>query len=356
MTYDKDEVKDTLEDEDVFEILERLNAEPEDHGDYFICKTICHGGDSHKLYYYCGSRLFKCYTHCSDTFDIFGLIQRVEHVELNEAISFVVAMFNLSSKLSKTDYSELSEDWKLFKRYHELSDIEIKRDKIILPEIDRNLILHYPQPRFLNWENEHIPKEVCDFMDIHYDPINGGILIPHTDENNRVVGIRERTLIQENEIYGKYRPWKNGKKLYTHPLAFNLYGLFAAKDNITNMRTAIVYESEKAVLQTINYLGIANTIGVAVCGSSISKYQFQLLQELNISEMCIGFDADYERVGDAKWDQMIQRLQKIYNKFSPFVNVSFLLDIHGDKLGYKQSPTDCGKQIFMDLWRDRIFL
>ena len=36
-----------------------------------IYQTVCHGGDSYKLYYYVDSQMFHCYTHCGDNFDIF---------------------------------------------------------------------------------------------------------------------------------------------------------------------------------------------------------------------------------------------------------------------------------------------
>ena len=48
-------------------------------------------------------------------------------------------------------------------------------------------------------------------------------IIPHYDINNNLIGIRERTLIKENEVYGKYRPAYLNGKLYNHPLSFSLY-------------------------------------------------------------------------------------------------------------------------------------
>ena len=55
MAYDKYEVKEALEPEDVFEILDALGAEPQMNDSYIISKTICHNPDdiehaSHKLY------------------------------------------------------------------------------------------------------------------------------------------------------------------------------------------------------------------------------------------------------------------------------------------------------------------
>lgn len=368
MGYDKNEVKDALTNEDLFEILEQLGAEPQENSDgNFICKTICHGGESHKLYYYSNTRLFRCYTDCGDSFDIFELIRRVQNIDLDTAIAYVVNFFNLYSKLDTVDDSAIDRDeWNTIETYKKLASIRINNEKVILPEIPEDIIEHYPQPRIIPWEHEHISKEICDYMKIKYDPANGSILIPHYDENDRLVGIRQRTLLQEEEQWGKYRPWsimefdeKENRwkpKQFNHPLAFNLYGLNKVKNNVQNMGIAIVFESEKSALAAMTFLGTSSSIGVAVCGSSISKYQFRLLKDLGINELCIAFDNDWHVVGDRDWQRTTTRWEKLYRKFSSEVNVSFLYDRSGTLLPYKSSPTDQGKEVFMELWRNRIFL
>lgn len=244
MAYDKYEVKDALEIEDVYEILDSLGAEPQMHDDYIVAKTICHGGDSHKLYYYANTKLLKCFTGDCGTMDIFELLQKVQHLDLNEAVYYVVNFFNLQYRLEEIDDTYLQEDWKIMRRWQELSPIAGNDEKLVLPEIDKNILRYYPQPRIQEWEKEHISKEVCDYMGIRYDPIEGAIIIPHLDENGRLVGIRQRTLIQENEKWGKYRPWRHNNKQFNHPLGFNLYGLYQAKENIKNIQVAMVFESE----------------------------------------------------------------------------------------------------------------
>ena len=193
MSYDKNEVKDALTDEDIFDLLEQLGAEPRDMGEYYECRTICHGGDSRKLYVYLNTRLCHCYTQCGDSFDIFELIQRVMSVDLNTAINYVVNMFNLYYRLAEVDDSAIDRDeWKMIETYEKLASIKINDEKVVIPEISERLIEHYPQPRITPWEHDHISKEVCDFMGIRYDPVNGSILIPHYDENDT----RRRTMGQ----------------------------------------------------------------------------------------------------------------------------------------------------------------
>lgn len=214
----------------------------------------------------------------------------------------------------------------------------------------------YPQPEIVSWSKENISKEVCDYMGIRYDPVEGNILIPHKNEYGDLIGIRQRTLVQENEKYGKYKPWRYGKQLYNHALAFNLFGLDLAKENIQKAELAIVVEGEKSVLQYISYFGTKNNLCVAVCGNSLSKYQFQLLQKYGAKEIVIGFDRDFKDDDIKGQEEVERRLQKIYDKYSSFANISFLYDAQRNTLGYKNSPLDAGKDTFLYLFRNRVIL
>lgn len=353
MSFSVEVVKEQLEFEDIFILLEELGAEPIIIGDTIQCLTICHGGDSHKLYYYSNTQLFRCYTHCQDAFDIFELVCKIKDIDLNTSVYYVVNFFNLQHKIDKVEEESLTEDWKLFKQYKNLRDITINNDKIELPSIDKTILRNYPQPHIRDWEEEFISKEVCDYMDIHYNPVSGGIIIPHFDEDSRMIGIRERTLIQENEKYGKYKPLKIAGKLRNHPLSFNLYGLDKAKDRIKETGIAMVFESEKAVLQSIGYLGLKNNVAVGMCGSTLSNYQFHLLLDAGAKEICIGIDRDFNELYDEEYKKVLMKMDRMYKKYSPSCNLTFMLDIKG-LTGYKMSPTDCGRQIFLELWRDRL--
>ena len=98
------------------------------------------------------------------------------------------------------------------------------------------ILTFLPHPRILDWENEGITNDVIKNHNICYNPSSQAIVIPHYDKDNNLVGIRERTLIKENEIYGKYRPMYLNKQLYNHPLGFNLYNLNNSKENIKALR------------------------------------------------------------------------------------------------------------------------
>lgn len=355
MSYDKELVKEQIELEDVYNLLDFFDADPQMFNTYIIARTICHGGDSHKLYYYENTQLFKCYSDSCGTFDIFELVQKVENIkDLNAAVFYIVNFFNLQSKIDEVDEDFDLETSRYIAQLTKLAQLDgYKKDKIILPEISKKLIEHYPQPEIVNWTKEGISPEVCKYMEIKYDPVNGNILIPHFDEDNRLVGIRQRTLVQEQEIYGKYRPARIQNQLCNHPLAFNLYGFNQAKPQIKQAGIAIITEGEKSVLQYMSYFGTKSNICVAVCGSSVSQYQFQLLLDAGVKEIALGFDKDFQDMHGKEYEDVVKKIDNIYNKYKNRITISVLFD-KWNLLGYKNSPLDCGKEAFLYLWRNRI--
>ena len=85
--YDKDFIKQELTTENIFSLLEEWGGEPEYTNYGILSTTICHnlpGDGSRKLYYYSNSGLFKCYTGCDATFDLFELCIKVYDIQKNE--------------------------------------------------------------------------------------------------------------------------------------------------------------------------------------------------------------------------------------------------------------------------------
>ena len=73
-------------------------------------------------------------------------------------------------------------------------------------------------------------------------------------------------------------------------------------------------------------------------------------------EIIIGFDKDFDEFGTEEYNKVIDKLQKIYDKYSPYTTISFLFDKENNQLGYKDSPLDCGKDKFLYLFRNRVIL
>ena len=218
-----------------------------------------------------------------------------------------------------------------------------------------DFLKNLPHPIIKPWIEENISEAAMKKFEIAYDPKNEGIVIPHRDIKGNLIGVRERTLIKENaERFGKYLPMKIGNKMYNHPLSFSLYGIYQNKENIKNIKKAIVVESEKSVLQLENILK-ENNIGVACCGSSLINYQVQLLLNLGVTEIIVGFDHDWRNVEEEAAKRKIKNLKNIQKKYGNLIKITYLWDIN-NLTGYKCSPTDCGTEIFWKLMNSRINL
>ena len=198
--------------------------------------------------------------------------------------------------------------------------------------------------------------EIMNARGICYNPVSQGILIPHYDENGVLIGIRERTLIKENEIYGKYKPAIVNGVMYNHPLGFALYNLNNSKKNISKLKTAIVFEGEKSCILYASLFGVDNDISVATCGSNLIQHQVDLLMQNGAQEICIAFDKQFQTPGDIEYHQWVKKLTTFHNKYSKQVKISFLFDKGGDLLEYKDSPIDKGKEVFIKLFKERIRL
>ena len=112
---------------------------------------------------------------------------------------------------------------------------------------------------------------------------------------------------------------------------------------------------EKSCLLYKTYFGLENDISVACCGSAVSAYQIQLLQECGAEEIVIAFDRQFKEIGDEEFQRLKKNLIKLRNKYKNFVTISFMFD-KNMITGYKDSPIDCGKDKFLQLFKERIVL
>ena len=365
---DKDTLKNELTIDQIFNLLSELGGQPIQKGECIVSKTICHNKideideASYKLYYYNNTHLFHCYTGCDEpSFDIFELVIKVKknagiNWSLSKSVNYVAKFFGYSVEENDLDFEEMSfkdlPDWEILKKYDNIGTPE-KEQEIKLKVYDKKILKYLPKPRIKVWEDEGISKEVIKQCNICYDPVNQGIVIPHYDIDGKLIGIRERTLIKEEEANGKYRPaWLNGT-LYNHPLGFNLYNLNHSKDNIRILKKAVVFEAEKSTMLYRTFFD--NDISVACCGSNLIYYQVKLLLSLGAEEIIIAFDRQFKKVGDEEFKRWTKKLTSINDKYKNFCQISFVFDRRG-LLGYKDSPIDKGKDIFMKLLKERIML
>ena len=362
--YDKDALKEALEPEQIYDLLEMWGGQPTMYENYIISDTICHnlpGEGSPKLYYYFGTRLCHCYTGCMDpSFDIFDLCikvmrnQKELEWELYDAMDFIANYFGFAGEDTEEDQSKQLEDWDVFQR-HDFKLPELLQIPI-LKEYNPVILTRFAYPRIESWEKEGIKKEVSKRNLIGYYPGGEQIVIPHFDINSRLVGIRGRFLSSEMaDKYGKYRPLVVNKQQYNHPLSMNLYNLNNSKEAIRRSKVAIIFEGEKSTLQYQSYYGQDNDISVACCGSSISIYQVNLLKSLGVNEIIIGFDRQFQDIGDEEFKRLKSKLLYLHHKYKNIIKVTIIFDKHMIT-PYKASPIDIGPEAFEQLLKERLVL
>ena len=339
------ELRDRLTPEQIKNILQKnygVNYVSENDKN-IIFPTVCHNlsGGSNKLYYYKDSKLFKCYTHCEGTFDIFTLIQKMEKLRGKD--------INIFEAIKKCD---LQIDFLNQEQNNNTCDEDINflynllktKNKIIkIPALDSSILNRYVfDINVLKlWKNEGISFDTMKKYNILYDPIENCIIIPNYDDLNNLIGIRGRFLSPDAEA--KYKPIIFQNKILSYPTSLALYGLNITKNRIKKNNYCIIFESEKSVMMMETYYGDKNC-SVATLGKNISFQQIQLLLKYGVKDVIIAYDADYKTYKELELKK--QEYLKIGEILKNYFNVSIILDFSLNKLNYKDSPIDKGKDIF----------
>lgn len=417
--YDAKEIIKSLEISDIIKILKSLNADHKMLDNITIAfNAICHSRiDSNEfkqntfnLVYYDSSKSFICYSGCGrKNYNIFTLVSKIFETQFNEQLSFYESIeyvanlcdiekrqtieqntFINCEKIKVINgwgetfaFSSIGKEIKkqehikeLFRKNQEITKSFIENGEILeLPEINFNdLCLYYEDfSKVKNynylWLNEGISLETIKKYQIMFDNRNKEIIIPHYDQNHRLVGVRSRLLNPEAiEQQGKYRPTYCGGALLNHPTSQVLYGLDKNLEEIKFTKKAILFEGEKSVLKLDSQLSDSKyNISLAVCGSSISDTQLKILKELGVEEIVIAFDKEFMKPENGtllqiknmeyikKYDEYLEKRRRILNKVGRFFNVKFIMDSQ-DKplLEFKQSPIDAGIDIFMYLCQNSV--
>ena len=352
------EIVEKLTIENVETILEKLGAEPKRTGDKIIARTVCHNHaheGKHKLEFYSDNKLFHCYTECG-TLNIFDVVMQSLEVDFKESLQFICDIAGIDNNtlngFTEGFNTKMDEELEGFFERFKIKEFEPAEPFNVLNEN----ILHYYYPYYhKSWIDEGISIATMRKFGIKFDIENNRIIIPHRDIFGHLIGVRARNLNESEIAEGrKYIPiYHKGETLLNHATGNNLYGAFENKSDIMAVKTIILMESEKGVMQ-LDSFGIP--YGVAVSGSNLSMQQIYLLKQLGVSEVIIALDKEYENIGDD-----LERIYavKIRKSFIEKLRTDFKVSIIWDSrnlLDIKDSPTDKGKDVFEKLLLERIYI
>ncbi len=358
---DSNKVRDMLTTEQVIQLC--CDLQGDDYYDYDvygnpIFNTCLHhpDGNSWKLYYYTDSKTFHCFTR-GESCDIFEIVRRAKGFdEFIEAYRFVIDYFHIKDDGSSADPTPLTDDWNIFQT---IADFKKKTDEVKgNAPIQENLLEYfYPLAAPEEWQKDHISPAVMRYYGIRVDSALHKIIIPHRDIDGNLIGIRGRTYDPFELAEGKkYMPVFIQGDMYNHMLGKNLFGLYENKETIRRTKKVLIVESEKAVMQCASYYGVDNCYCVATCGSSLSQDQINLIIRLGLTEVILGYDREFEGgLGDPDTEAYEQKLLKTIKPLTLYFNTYIIMD-YNHLTGYKDSPTDCGKEILEKLMQQKIYV
>lgn len=357
LNISKYDIVNSLTIKDVQEFLHTLGVSPivmNKEKEYLICPTVCHNplneAASMKLYWYQNHKIFRCYTECNEAMSIFKLYQKF--IDINEgrkvsdveAENYVRQSIKHEILISSQNYSAYKSNEEKYKFTTEIPE---------LPEYSINVLRYFTHYYHPLWLKDGITKEAMDKFHIGFSIGQNKITIPHFDVNGRLIGIRARTLDPvEAAEYGKYRPVQIGKTMYNHQLQFNLYGIYEHKEGIKKRRSAIIVEGEKSVLLDDGYYGNLSN-AVACCGSHFNKYQVRLLTQLGVNEIVVALDKEYDDWRSEKAINYRKKIEDACKNYKEQAVFSYIWD-YKNLLREKDSPFDRGKEVFEELYRNRI--
>lgn len=368
MYLDKELILSSLTKEDIIKICMALGSSypKQDNNGNLIFQSICHGSDSWKLYYYCTDidykkHIFHCYSRCSDSFNIVELVIRANRTQ-GKTITWYKALYYIAKTTGKIFTGESKEETKtsVITDFNWINRLQqIKKNKKSIPnltEISESILEVFYYAPHQDWLNDNISREALSRYEIGYYGLTNQITIPHRDMNNRLIGIRGRFLDPEDiEAIGKYVPLQINGRTLSHSLGSNLYGINVTQDKIKTIKKVMVVEAEKSCMQAYSYFG-EDSFVVAACGSSITRTQIKLLLNyLQVEEVIYAPDRDYHESNSYEAEVWYQKIIKRLAPLVPYCKVTLCADSK-ERLPYKASPTDMGKDMLLELLDEKIII
>ena len=198
-----------------------------------------------------------------------------------------------------------------------------------------------PDPHKLSmmWIEDGVNPSIQLEYGIRYDPDCDSIIIPIHDYRGNLVGAKQRRNNRNclpSERWGMY---------IAYPKSQLCYGWIHNYVSIQEKKKVIILEAEKSVAQ-LSAMGC--NLGLAVGGHNISKYQAHYINTLQPKEIVVAFD---EGISEEELKYVSKQLLPKNGIYK--YKVGYIFDGGGNVLipGSKNSPTDQGKDAFIQLYK-----
>ena len=356
---DVKKLKAKLAQQDYEKILEALEIPIYLRGPNYI---IYYSGDKYKdflshkpkLYFYTDNKIFMNFSS-SCSYDIIGLVQKRLTI-LNEPSSFMDAVkFIMSAVGLETD--EVSRINNSKHQYNWQQDLEkfvrFRRTGSMLPTYDKSILDQlepcYPQ----SWIDEGISVETMEKYHIGYYERGDATTIPCFNREGELCGIRVRNWNPEQLTTGrKYIPLSLlDNTQYKFPTNDVFFGINYNAPAIEYTKTAILVESEKAVMQLDTWMG-ENNIALGMFGKNLGTKRRNELIKLGVAKIIYVPDNDYIGKSEEDFDKWQDEVMRFAKQFHGYCDVEIVWD-NLNLLGPKENATDRDFETWQKLYENR---
>jgi DNA primase len=266
--------------------------------------------------------------------DIFTLIQYINGCNFSEAIELACKICDL--KYDRSIKKSSKSDSLAFLKKYKRSVGKEKLEDIVEVTYGENFKTRFIRQDCKLFYDDGIYSDTQDKFDVSYDVLDNRIVFPIRNYEGNIVSFKGRTNDVDYKIKGI------PKYIYYYPIdgRFYLYGYYENYYDILSSDEVLVGESEKFV-QQLDSMEIHNAVSISK--KVISLEQLNRLMKLH-KDIVLCFDKDVT-------------LEEIYiecKKFRGLCNVYYIYD-YDNLLKAKQSPSDCGIEIFNKLYAEYKF-
>ena len=263
-----------------------------------------------------------------------GVIQwfiKVEHLTFDDTIEKLKGLTGIDIRPTYTASS-----YKFFKELKGMTEQErptVNRELLPDSYMDRFDIPAEGEPH--EWIKEGIVPEMIQKYGIRIDQRGNRIVYPVYDNNGKLIGAKGRTRFDGYKLLGLTKYINYTKIRKTDFFA----GMYENRQAIIDSGECIVVEGLKSVMKIDSY-GYSNCIAAET--SILNDDQAKILIQMGVKDCVLAFDQDVTE----------REAMKSANKLKRFMNVYLVIDRNG-LLSEKQSPCDCGKEIWDRLYNER---
>lgn len=328
--YDDDMLQQINENADLFEYVSQF-IEMEQRGNDYFGHCPLHIDNAPSFSITPAKNSYYCFS-CGKSGGIIGYLMDYEGLPFDKAVKKAAELAEMD--LSKMCKSHTVSFLKKLRTYALKPNIAFEHDILDVSELDK-----YKKEPIWEWIDEGIEPEVMDLFEIMADTKQNRIVYPVYDINGNLINIKARTR------YANYKKMKIPKYINYYPVGVMDYfqSLNMTLPYIKEKNEVIIFESIKSVMKMYGW-GYKNCVSAEK--HTLTKEQENLLVKLKVN-IVFAYDSDV--------NYRQKDVGKTLEKLKRVTNVYIIEDKHKLLGGAetKNSPADCGKEIWDELYETR---